>query len=103
MPEDFRPDRSGVIVHLEHKWRGWNVILAIPAGRTVPSKSLEWLRHFAKQVGRPLVFDERLMEDGDYIGLKRRAYGSAAFADHVKRTVGPEDLVKMEASPSRVA
>lgn len=95
MPEEFRPDRAGVIVHLEHQWRDWKVIMAIPAGDSVPAAALEWLRQFAQQERRPLVFHERLQEDGRYVGVRRRAFGSPAFADYVKYAVGPEDLVKM--------
>lgn len=91
----MRPDRSGVIVILGRKWRNWKIMLAIPAGQVVPAESLEWLRVHAKESRLPLVFYERLVTDGEFSGAKKRAYGSPAFADAVKYSIGPEDVVKM--------
>lgn len=94
-PEEMRPDRSGVIVLLGRKWRDWDVIFAIPAGRSVPAESLEWLRLYAQQSKLPLIFNERQMVEDEYTGVRVRAFGSRAFADAVKYSIGPEDLVKM--------
>jgi len=94
-PEEMRPDRSGVIVLLDRRWRDWKVIMAIPAGQTVPAQSLEWLRLHAQQSKLPLVFHERIMEGGEYTAVRARAFGSRAFADAVKYSIGPEDVVKM--------
>jgi hypothetical protein len=94
-PDELRPDRSGVIVLLGRKWRDWDVIFAIPAGASVPAESLEWLRLYAQQAGLPLVFHERVVTDGDFSGVKRRAFGSQRFAAAVKYSIGPEDVVKM--------
>ena len=94
-PDELRPDRSGVIVLLGRKWRDWDVILAIPAGVSVPADSLEWLRLHAQQAQLPLVFHERILADGEFSGVKARAFGSARFADAVKYSIGPEDVVKM--------
>ena len=94
-PDELRPDRSGVIVVLGRKWRNWKVILAIPAGVSVPPDSLAWLRLHAQKERLPLVFHERLVTDGEFTGAKKHAYGSPAFADAVKYSLGPEDVVKM--------
>jgi hypothetical protein len=91
----MRPDRSGVIAILGRKWRNWKVIMAIPAGQSVPAESLEWLRTHAQKSGLPLVFHERLVADGEFTGAKARAYGSPAFANAVKYSLGPEDIIKM--------
>jgi hypothetical protein len=94
-PDELRPDHSGVIVLLGRKWRNWQVIMGIPAGRKVPAESLDWLRLYAKQARLPLVFHERLVAAGEFTGVKARAYGSPAFANAVKYSIGPEDIVKM--------
>jgi len=95
LPEDMRPDLAGVIVLLDRPWRDWKVIYAIPTGTSVPAASLERLRKHAQSVGRPMIFYERLVSDGEFTGLRKRAYGSAAFADAVRYSIGPEDVVKM--------
>jgi len=95
LPDEMRPDRSGVIVLLGRSWRDWKVIYAIPAGTRVPSDSLEWLRAYAQSVGKPMIFHERLVSEGEFTGVRRLAYGSAAFADAVRYSIGDEDIVKM--------
>ena len=94
-PEDMRPDRSGVIAVLGRKWRDWNVVLAIPAGQSVPPESLEWLRVHAQELKLPLVFHERIVQEGEFSGSRARAYGPPAFADAVRYGIGPEDVIKM--------
>jgi len=94
-PDELRPDRSGVIVLLGRQWRDWNVMFAIPAGQSVPAESLECLRRAAQKQRIPLVFHERLVEGGEFTGLRVRGLGPPAFADAVRYAIGPEDVVKM--------
>ena len=94
-PENMRPDRSGVIVLLGRNWRDWVVLRAIPAGQSVPADSLEWLRVHAQKLKLPLVFHERIVQEGEFIGTRARAYGPPAFADAVRYGIGPEDVIKM--------
>jgi hypothetical protein len=91
----MRPDRSGVIVLFDRMWRDWKVIYAIPAGHSVPAEWLEWLRVHAQSMGIPIIFHERLVTDGEFTGYKKLAYGSPAFADAVRYSIGSEDIVKM--------
>ncbi len=93
--DELRPDRCGVIVLLGRKWRDWNVLFAIPTGRSVPAESLDWLRVAAQKMRIPLVFQERIVEHGEFKGYKLRGLGPPAFADAVKYSIGPEDIVKM--------
>jgi len=95
LPEEMRPDRSGVIVLLGRTWHNWKVIYAIPAGTSVPPDSLEWLRTYAQSVGRPVIFHERLVSEGEFKGIRKLAYGSAAFADAVRYSIDSEDIVEM--------
>ena len=94
-PDEMRPDRAGVIVLHGRKSHGWDAILAIPAGNSVPADALEWLRLHAQEQGMPLVFYERRLDDGEYTGVKVRALGPARFAEAIKYYVGPADIVKM--------
>jgi len=94
-PDELRPDRSGVIVLLGRKWRDWNVVFAIPAGRSVPPESLELLRLDAQKHRIPLVFHERIVVGDEFQGYKVRGLGPPAFADAVRYSIGPEDVVKM--------
>lgn len=94
-PEELRPDRAGVIVVVGRKWRDWDVILAVPVGESMPPESLEWLRLHARESRLPLIFDERIMKDGEYVGARARAFGSPAFADAVKYGIGSEDIFRM--------
>jgi hypothetical protein len=95
LPDEMRPDRAGVIVLFDRMWRDWKVIYAIPAGRSVPAEWLEWLRVHAQSEGIPMIFHERLVTDGEFTGYKKLAYGSPAFADAVRYSIGSEDIVKM--------
>ena len=95
LPDEMRPDRSGVIVLLGRTWHNWKVIYAIPAGTSVPPDSLEWLRAYAQSVGKPMIFHERLVSAGEFTGVRRLAYGTATFADAVRYSIGEEDIVKM--------
>ncbi|MFN4263695.1 MAG: hypothetical protein ACK4IT_08845 [Thioalkalivibrionaceae bacterium] len=59
LPEDMRPDRSGVIVLYERDhWCGLPVDVAIPVGRRIPNKSLDLLKRQAEHYRRPLLFGE---------------------------------------------
>lgn len=94
-PEHMRPDRSGVIVLLDRKSHNWQIVLAVPAGRSVPAPALEWLQAYAQKTGTPLMFYERLVEEGSFTGVQVRAFGPRAFSEAVKYSVGEEDIVKM--------
>jgi len=94
-PDELRPDRSGAIVLLGRKWRDWDVLFAIPAGKSVPAETLERLKLAAMELRIPLVFHERIVEGGDFAGYKVRGLGPPGFADAVRYAIGPEDVVKM--------
>ncbi len=79
LPDWMRPDLSGAIVLLSLPWEGELVISAIPVGAEIPPKTLEWLQAYASKHQRPLIFYTRVMENGEYKGLKKFGYGPAAF------------------------
>lgn len=94
LPDQLRPDLSGVIVKLKEKWRGLRVINAIPVGDKIPQETLEWLMAFAQENRIPLIFTERLVKNGEYSGLKETGFGPPEFVEHVKSAILPGDYVK---------
>jgi hypothetical protein len=54
-PEDFRPDRLGVIV-LRARWRGRTVFALVPAGRDPDAALVEWMTAFSNANGTPLLY-----------------------------------------------
>ncbi len=97
LPESLKPSVAGVIVLTDRKWRGWKVLRAIPTGKSIPEETLEQLRLIAQKLGLPLLFYERIVEDGDFTGVQQMAYGSAAFADAVKQLGPGEDSFSIAA------
>ncbi|MDX1460664.1 MAG: hypothetical protein R3348_06355 [Xanthomonadales bacterium] len=89
LPDNFRPDQSGVIVLLQQKWGTWSVIRAVPAGERVPQKSLQWLERYARSRKIPLLVKEyKLGEDG-FVGVRTRAFATPEFAKAVRESGQP--------------
>lgn len=86
----MRPDLCGAIVLLSHSWHGHLVIQAIPVGRSIPERTLEWLKQRARQTGRPLVFGERIVEKDKYSGVRLRGYGPPEFRRLVDKVAASE-------------
>ena len=55
-PEDFRPDKLGVMV-IPMKWRGRDAYVLRSAGRDPDTKLLEWMREFSLRTERPFFFE----------------------------------------------
>jgi hypothetical protein len=65
LPDWMRPDQCGAIVLFnKFAWRGVPVDLAVPVGESIPARTLEWLKAFARQHGRPLLYAEQVKEAG---------------------------------------
>jgi hypothetical protein len=79
----MRPDRCGAVVLLSLPWHGEVVISAIPAGRAIPEKTLDWLKTYAQENARPLIFYERIVEAGEFTGIKAFGFGPPAFRKKV--------------------
>lgn len=95
MPEELRPDRCGAIVIFNRYWGRWRILVAIPAGPEIPPETLEWLKAYARDNSMPLLFDQRVMKDGKYVGIKELGYGPPPFVDAVKNGIGPQDVFTM--------
>jgi len=85
LPDWMRPDQCGAIVLLSMPWHGDHVVSAIPVGKSIPQKTLEWLKAYASKHRRPLIFYERIVEGDGYSGLKRFGFGPPEFRQRVAR------------------
>jgi len=79
----MRPDLCGAIVLLSQPWQSERVISAVPVGEKIPQPTLDWLQAYARTHHRPMIFYQRLVENGHFRGLKRLGYGPAAFREKV--------------------
>lgn len=69
LPDWLRPDNAKVIfIPDKAGWQGTPVDMAVPVGRKITPRALNWLRNFAEQRQRPIVFLENIKEDGKYTG-----------------------------------
>ena len=57
-PEEFRPDRLGVIV-IRIRWHDAPAYLLLSAGQEPDEKLLEWMREFSKRTRRPFFYEHR--------------------------------------------
>jgi hypothetical protein len=83
LPDWMRPDLSGAIVLLSFPWEGELVISAVPVGEHIPARTLEWLQAYAREHNRPMIFYQRVMENGQFTKLKQTGYGPPAFRQKV--------------------
>jgi len=81
LPEWMKPVNSKVIVLFDQSvWRGMPVDVAVPVGRRIPPRALNWLMQFAKIHGRALLHSEQIVENGAYTNRQAvSAYGPPAF------------------------
>ena len=58
------------------------VDLALPVGAKVPPRALQWLKAFAQQQGRPLLYTEQVREAGRFTGEQTvYGFGPPAFQE----------------------
>ena len=85
LPDWMKPENAKVIVIFNKTtWQGLPVDVAVPVGRRIPPRALTWLKAFAEQHGRPLLFSEQVKENGRFTREQMfMAHGPAAFQAHV--------------------
>jgi hypothetical protein len=67
LPEWMKPNNSKAIVLFnQSSWRGLPVDVAVPVGRRIPPRTLNWLREFAENHNRMLLYSEQIMDNGVY-------------------------------------
>lgn len=85
LPDWMRPDECGAIVLLSLPWEGELVISAVPVGEEIPPHTLDWLLAYARNHQRPMIYYQRIKENGEFTGVKRLGYGPPAFREKVAR------------------
>lgn len=87
LPDWLKPSVGKVIVIFNKmNWRGIPVDLAVPVGKKIPSASLEWLKKFAEQQGRPLIYTEQIGENGHFQKEQNvLGHGPLAFQQDLSR------------------
>ena len=84
---------NGKVIVLFNKlvWNGVSVDLAVPVGKQIPPRSLEWLKKFSKENARPLLYSEQLIENSEFQKQQRfMAYGPPAFQEGMMRKMREE-------------
>jgi hypothetical protein len=76
-PEDWRPDRSGVMV-IPMKWRGRDAYVLRHAGRDPDESMLAWMREMSLRTGRPFFYE---------IGGERFGFGPPEFQQEMAERV----------------
>lgn len=89
LPDWMKPSNAKVLVVLDKlQWQGMSVDLAVPVGKRIPPRSLNWLKQFAEQYGRPLIYTEQVIEKGVYSQSQNMVgYGPEAFQHEVQQWV----------------
>lgn len=81
LPEWMKPNNAKVIVLFDQTmWRGRPVDVAVPVGRRIPPRSLQWLKSFAETHQRGLLYSEQIVENGKYTNQQAfAAFGPPEF------------------------
>jgi hypothetical protein len=67
LPEWMKPSNAKVLVLFNKlTWAGRPVDVAVPVGRRIPPRALNWLKQFAEKNLRPLIYTEQSGERGKY-------------------------------------
>ena len=85
LPDWMKPNNAKVIVIFNKtRWRGLPVDVAVPIGRRIPPRALNWLKEFAASNARPLLFSEQVKENGVFQREQLfSAHGPPEFRQHI--------------------
>ena len=89
LPDWMKPDEAKVMVlpAVRH-WRGRPVDAALPVGKRIPPRALNWLKQFASRHGRLLIYIERAALPGANSDAgQATAYGPLEFQAEMAATV----------------
>lgn len=85
LPEWMKPNNGMVIVVFNKlRWNGYPVDLAVPVGKKIPQRSLNWLKNFSEENKRPLIYTEQITESGRFQKQQQTfGYGPPAFQQQI--------------------
>ena len=77
----MKPNNAKVIVLFnQDRWRGIPVDVAVPVGRRIPPRALNWLKQFAATNNRILMYSEQIVENGVFTKQQSvEAFGPPEF------------------------
>ena len=89
LPEWMKPNNAKVIILFdEFRWQGMPVDVAVPVGRRIPLRALNWLKDFCESRNRLLLHSEQIVKDGAFtIKQAFYAFGPPAFQQEVAERV----------------
>lgn len=101
LPDWMRPDQSNTIVLFNKtSWAGRPVDVAIPVGRRIKRKALDYLKRLAERTGRPLLFAENASPAGPLSDqLTYFAWGPPAFQQEFARRISEGEPLWAEYAP----
>lgn len=81
LPEWMKPNNGKVIVVFDKlNWNRYQVDLAIPVGKRIPRRSLDWLVRYSETNMRPLIYMEQIVVSGKFQEQQRMfGHGPPAF------------------------
>ena len=85
LPDWMKPDRAKVLVVFNKlTWQGLPVDLAVPVGKRIPPRALQWLQGFARKHARPLIYTEQVAEGKGFSKDQNVfGYGPQAFLEQL--------------------
>nr|VFK54730.1 MAG: hypothetical protein BECKTUN1418F_GA0071002_10529 [Candidatus Kentron sp. TUN]VFK58394.1 MAG: hypothetical protein BECKTUN1418E_GA0071001_104910 [Candidatus Kentron sp. TUN]VFK58513.1 MAG: hypothetical protein BECKTUN1418D_GA0071000_10844 [Candidatus Kentron sp. TUN] len=67
LPNWMKPNNGKVIVIFDKlNWNNYQVDLAVPVGKRIPPRSLNWLIKFSEKNIRPLIYMEQITASGKF-------------------------------------
>ena len=107
LPEWMKPSNAKMIfLPNQAVWRNFPLDVAVPVGKRIPPRTLNWLQQFAERNNRVLLYSEQIEQDGVFTGRQRVAgYGPPEFQQEmVERFAdGNVNLGVLAADPSMPA
>ncbi len=85
LPDWMKPNNAKVVVLFDQsQWRGLPLDVAVPVGRRIPPRALNWLQDFAMKNQRVLVYSEQHVENGKFSNRQAaHAFGPPEFQQDV--------------------
>ncbi len=85
LPDWLKPSEARVMMLPgAREWQGRPVDLALPVGRRIPPRALQWLKQFSQAYGRPLLFLEHEPgEEAFSASVQVHAHGPAGFQEEI--------------------
>ena len=85
LPEWMKPNNAKVVVLFDQgSWQGLPVDVAVPVGRRIQPRALNWLKQFAQTHNRALLYSEQVVENGKYTNKQAVcAYGPPEFQQEI--------------------